>query len=134
MSANRSENCKCDDIEPCLGRKFQDIRENRRMTRRQVAEILHVSEDVVKNHEKGISQIKADDLFDYLKIYNAKFEEVAPKALLDLYKSELTVDPEKQTRNELIMQLEGLLLNIDDLEYIFSIISMTTIYLKAQNS
>lgn len=134
MSAKRSENCKCDDVEPYLGRKLQDLRENRGMTRRQVAEILHVSEDVVKNHEKGISQVKAEDLFDYLRIYNAKFEEVAPKTLLDLYKSELTVDPKTQTKNELIMQLQGLLLNIDDLEYIVQVITMTTIYLKAQNS
>ena len=134
MLAKRSENCKCDDVEPYLGRKLQDLRENRGMTRRQVADILHVSEDVVKNHEKGISQVKAEDLFDYLRIYNAKFEGVAPKTLLDLYKSELTVDPKTQTKNELIMQLQGLLLNIDDLEYIVQVITMTTIYLKAQNS
>ena len=45
---------------------------------------MHISEDVVKNHEKGISHVKAEDLFDYLKIYNAKLIEITKSTQIAL--------------------------------------------------
>ena len=135
MSAIGSESGKQNENEPTLGRKIQDIRKDREMTRQQVANKMNVTVDVVKNHEKGFTQLKAEDLFEYMMIFKCNFEEVAPRKLLSiLNQPQLENDSENSDIIELIGKLNDILASLDNKELIEHFIAVATICQNAHKS